>query len=89
MLNYLYMTEDKARELGFTNEGTLFGVPAWLGDVQNTESINAVAKIPVMVFYFHLMDFFFQLFSDIFNQEVDVPFTVGRSIEDDGSSAAV
>lgn len=46
-LDLIYIGRRRALELGFTHEGTLFGVPAWMIDV-SAEQVTACPKVPAL-----------------------------------------
>ena len=47
LLDLIYISRDRAQEIGLTHEGTLFGVPAWFaGD--DEEIAMATPKVPVL-----------------------------------------
>jgi hypothetical protein len=47
MLDYIYITEVRAREVGLTHKGTLFGVPAWFAE-DDGEVCMATPKVPLL-----------------------------------------
>lgn len=47
MLDYIYITEARAREGGLTHKGTLFGVPAWFAGDDNGAICIATPKVPL------------------------------------------
>lgn len=82
MLKYIYVTEAAARSYGLTHEGTVFGLPVWLGDVDNNESVLSLPKVPVLSLYLRVMNLLFDLFCDYVVQDnLQIPLVVGRSIE--------
>lgn len=48
MLDYIYITEARARESGLTHRGTLFGVPAWFAGDVNGDVCMATPKAPLL-----------------------------------------
>jgi hypothetical protein len=82
MLKYLYVTEANARLYGLTHEGTVFGLPVWLGDVDNDESVLSLPKVPAMALYLHAMSALYDLFCEYVVQDnLKIPLVIGRSIE--------
>lgn len=81
MVEFIYCSEAVARGLGLTHEGTIFGIPAWIGDVDNGDSVTCVAKVPAMILAIRAMDLAFDFFSWLTGQVVEIPLTIGRSIE--------
>lgn len=41
----LVITKQMARDAGMTHEGKIYGVPVWMGHVNDPEYVDAVAKI--------------------------------------------
>ena len=61
MIDYIYITETRARESGLTHKGTLFGVPAWFaGDADGAICI-ATPKVPLLHVWCWLCDKCFDL----------------------------
>ncbi|HEY1035526.1 MAG TPA: hypothetical protein VGE09_11155 [Pseudoxanthomonas sp.] len=57
--DHLYLTRARAIALGFTHEGTLFGVPAWMRDVDGDparDPIIACPKVPLLQLWAMLAD---------------------------------
>ena len=81
-LKYLYVTEAQALSYGLTHEGTLYGIPVWIGDVDNPESFLAIPKIPALVvwtaFASGAMQFLVEHFRN--DESIETPLTVGRDI---------
>lgn len=48
MLSLIYITRAQALAFGFTHEGTLFGVPAWMRDGDSVHDCYACPKVPVL-----------------------------------------
>lgn len=56
----LYIDKKMAREGGMTHEGSVYGMPCWLADVDDPEMITAVAKFYPLNFYLAAMDTVFE-----------------------------
>ena len=76
---YLFLTKADALEHGLTHEGTLFGIPVFLGDVTNPESFLAVPKIPILVFWTLLCTKMFEFFASFVSEDIVIktPIVVG------------
>lgn len=86
LLDCLYLTRARAIALGFTHEGRLFGVPAWMRDV-NSEAPICCPKILVLQFYAMACDWVFESFAAGMPEDatLETPLVVTRRI--DGLSA--
>jgi len=79
---YLFLTKADALEFGLTHEGTLYGVPAFLGDVTNPDSFMAVPKIPALVLWIMFCNKMFQFFSNFVSEDtiIKTPMVVGAPL---------
>ena len=80
-LTLLYVTEAAARRAGLTHEGTLFGVPAWFGDVSD-DSLVAAPKIPILQLWCMLADFLYQSATYFMSEDqyLEAPIRIGRKL---------
>jgi hypothetical protein len=76
---YLYLTRADALAFGLTHEGTLFGLPVYLGDVTNPDEFLAVPKIPVLVLWTLFCSKAFELMSYFISEDtvVKTPMVLG------------
>lgn len=61
--DHLYLARARAVAIGFTHEGTLFGVPAWMRDVDGDpegDPVIACPKVPVLQLWAMLADAAFE-----------------------------
>ena len=78
----LYLTKADAVELGMTHEGTLFGLPVYLGEVDNPEQFLAIPKIPVLVLWTVLCSKLFDFFAMFCHPDTEIvtPVVVGDQL---------
>lgn len=81
-LDFVYITRRRALELGFTHEGTLFGVSAWMMDV-TTERLIACPKVPVLQVLTLIADGILKLATYFMSadQMIEAPIRVKRRIQ--------
>ncbi len=81
VLDHLFITRRRALALGFTHEGTLFGVPAWMMDVEH-EAIVSCPKIPLLQLWALLADCAYEFASWFMyeDQQLASPIRVLRPI---------
>lgn len=80
MNSWIYVTESEAVEAGYTNEGMLFGVPAWLRDGEDGEFF-ATTKIPLLNYWCYALDAILEIGSYCFPDAViATPVHFGREI---------
>lgn len=82
MRQLIYITEQQALEAGMTNEGRLFGVPAWLR-VDSDEQVTGTPKVPVLHLWCWVADLAMELKACLFyvDEVVESPISIGRRIE--------
>lgn len=56
ILDNIYLTPVRARAVGFTHEGLLFGLPAWFYPGSETEEFMACPKLPALQLLAMLLD---------------------------------
>ena len=56
-----YMPKRIALQLGFTHEGTMFGIPSWLTEEDRYGQLMTCPKIPVLRYLVTTLEFFCQL----------------------------
>lgn len=80
-LDLLYIDRRRALDLGFTHEGTLFGVPAWMMDV-STEQVVACPKVPALQVWTLLVDGLLELAAHFMSadQTIKSPIAVKQRI---------
>lgn len=66
-----FMTEEKAKELGFTHHGSYFGVPIYIGDPYGQCMVTT--KHPLLDPLFDLMSVFEGVFDHSFIQRTPQP----------------
>jgi hypothetical protein len=78
----LWLTKDEAKEAGMTHEGTLYGIPVYLGDTDNPEAFLAVPKIPLLVLWTLFCNSAFEFFAMFCpdSVEIRVPVTFGDKL---------
>ena len=81
--DFLYLTQARAIALGFTHQGRLFGVPAWMRDVEGEAPI-CCPKIVALQFYAMAMDRLFELVAGSMSEEMELvtPLRVIRRIDE-------
>ncbi len=78
--DHLYLTRARAIALGFTHEGRLFGVPAWLCDVEQ-EHVFGCPKVPLLQFWGIFADVAFEAMTHFMSQDMElVAVRVGEPI---------
>lgn len=82
MRHLIYVTRQDAIDAGMTNEGRLFGVPAWLR-VDSEEQVTGTPKIPALAFWCWLVDLVLDLTCCFISEDrlLVSPITVGNRIE--------
>jgi hypothetical protein len=80
MVELIYCNEATARELGLTHEGRIFGVPAWLGDLDSGDSVVCITKIPVLMLYTHFCSMLYDFAAALSGQSLHIPLFVGRKL---------
>jgi hypothetical protein len=73
-----YMTEEVAREEGFTNKGSYFGIPIYVGDIDR--NFNVAVKWSLLEPLFSLFNWIEGFLSYYFYEEQGFSFYVGDSI---------
>lgn len=81
LLDLLYISKARAREVGLTHEGTLFGVPAWFAE-DDGEVAMATPKVPALHVWCWLADGCYELASWFMPSHVvlESPIRVTRPI---------
>lgn len=79
--DHLYLTEKRAIEIGFTHEGTLFGVPAWLMN-PTTDDLLGCPKVPALQLWAMIADWFFEFASNFIyeDESFELPIRVLREL---------
>lgn len=65
MLDFIYITEARAREVGLTHKGTLYGVPAWFAGNDDGDICRAVPKAPILLAWCWLAGKLLDVFVDL------------------------
>jgi len=80
--DYLYLTEARAKEIGFTHSGSLYGVPAWIMDEGDEEELKACPKVPALQLYAIAMDTLFDWLTYFIHEDqvVETPIVMTRPI---------
>lgn len=82
----LFIDKEMAREGGMTHSGSVYGIPCWIGDVDNPEAFSAVTKFYPINFLVPMLDALYDgmamMTSKVFQTDVewDTPITVGEKI---------
>jgi hypothetical protein len=79
---YLFITRADALAYGLTHEGTLFGLPVFLGDVDNPTGFLAVPKIPILVVWTLLCTKMFEFFAHFVDEDtvIKTPMVLGDKL---------
>lgn len=79
----MFINKQMAREGGMTHEGTVYGMPCWLADIEDPEMITAVTKFYPLNFYLAFMDKVFETVAYMIPSAngIATPLTVKGPIE--------
>lgn len=77
-----YLTKQDALAAGLTHEGTLYGLPVYLGDIDNPEAFLAVPKIPPLVVWTLFCSYMFEFFALFVSEDVEIrtPMVLGDEL---------
>lgn len=87
VLDHLYLTRERAAAIGFTHEGTLYGVPAWLIE-HSPEVVFGCPKIPALQLWTILADAAYELASFFMreDQALESPIRILRPLQTGAAS---
>lgn len=82
VLDLIYITRRRALEMGFTHEGTLFGVPAWLIGGDEDELVGC-PKVPALQLWCLLADSVLEALTYLMREDqvLEAPVRVRGPIE--------
>lgn len=77
----LYLTKARAKEYGFTHEGSIYGVPAYLVSL-DAERVGACPKIVVLQLYSLFMDYMFGFMAYFCSEDTEIttPIVFGSKL---------
>lgn len=80
-LDLLYLTKSRAKEYGFTHEGRIYGVPAYLVSL-DPERVGACPKIVVLQLYSLFMDYMFAALANFCSEDTEImtPIVFGSKL---------
>lgn len=81
LTDWLYITENRALELGFTHSGGLYGVPAWVAE-DGEDDFIACPKLTILQLYAIAIDTLFEWMTYLLPEDctVETPITLGRKL---------
>ena len=81
LTDLFWISESRARELGFTNHGRLYGLPAWISE-EGPDVVMACPKVGALQVVAIVIDAMFEFLSWFLpaGSEVQTPISIGESI---------
>lgn len=81
LTDWVYITERRALELGFTHSGSLYGVPAWVAE-DGEDDFIACPKLTILQLYAVAIDTLFEWMTYFIPEDctVETPITLGREL---------